>query len=173
MPEALDAVCQLSIDSNARYHGQPPIWLEDKNDQNKEKGIAVYKLYTKDYNQHTFNNLKLMTALNCEGRPSWQEIKTFTTNPSAPWLLDINQLGSDVSLSMSATDFEKRYRFINLDDNSIKVRSGKTGYSLQCDETLADVLVDSKWLRLGTTPNRIFHLTTDKKVRQKQWTVDF
>ena len=173
LPEALDAVCQLSIDSNAHYQGQPLIWLEDKNDQNKEKGIAVYKLYTKDYNHHTFNGLTLTTTLNCEGLPSWQEIKGFTTSPSAPWLLDIKQLGSDVSLSMSATDFEKRYHFINVDDNGIALRNGETGYGFKHDETLANVLVDGKWLRLGTTPNRIFHLTTDKKVCQKQWTVDF
>ncbi|MFM2478254.1 hypothetical protein [Celerinatantimonas sp. MCCC 1A17872] len=173
MPKELASVCHLTIQKGFTLNNHPIQWQRQPSNNDSDDGIARYQLTTDDGIRRYFYGHQVKTAIHCSALPHWQEIKDFKTNDKAPWLIDIASLGKDFSSSQSAQSVKENFHFLDSQGRTIAILSNNTPQILKGDDPLSDALVDNKWLRLSSVPEKVFHLGLTSQSYDQTWTTHF
>lgn len=172
LPQTWALFCQLKVDKGFKDAGHPVEWQKESTDWLSSKQMLTYNLSTDVGRHHFFYGKTVATSVHCNGTPQWETIDV-QTDKQHPWLVDIDSIAPNIDRSMPFTEFQQRYRFKIAPHILVPAADALDGHKIHDDVTLAEELIDGRWLRLFAYPQSAEKLTTNGPAIDRHWTHTF
>lgn len=179
LPEPLAGICELDVVDAPDFNNTRLVWYTDGNvGDEQDDWSRTWHLETEGGAHFSFYDISVTAEIRCPSIQGWHVVELDAGE--RPWLVDVTRLPGDPDLNRPMTEFISQYRFFGSYGWELPplplekpfffhdYRRGFYG-----PPTLAEYLVDGRWLRIAGKVERAEYLALGDEPEVRRWTVQF